>query len=56
MKHLIIYSLITYHLIGLIYCDESLDYSEEGRDAKLVVPAIGMTLDHPGMCEKKNYV
>lgn len=45
MKHLIIYSLITYHLIGLIYCIES---EVESRDSKAYKGA-GMTLNHPGM-------
>lgn len=45
MKHLVIYSIITYHLIGLIYCDGNADGSRDGKSQKV----IGMTLNHPGM-------
>lgn len=46
MRHSIIYSLITYHLIGLIFCTENAD---ETRDSKSYKGA-GMSLNHPGKC------
>lgn len=46
MRQLIIYSLI----IGLIYCIESEDESRASKSYKTA----GMSLNHPGMCEKAN--